>query len=327
MAADSDTGTGSKCVAHKKCSWFTRDHLLLARVFHQIRRPNPGCRRDFLERGWNPGQTGESGAGTKTNVCGCGRPRRRTAASANVPWPWLSGEAGGVGSAPMQPPAGSSGPGRTVLSKGRSKKAKAEFRARRCRRQPLRPNRSDPGPVIPGAGEAASSNRRWRKPQNRGALARRAAVDVRSANRLPFLDSVLPAHAMENFVKDLCPCPLAARGSHDEADAARTPFRFCDRPPRMASRPPGSVRKNRHEASPVETQRRRDLRNCLPTRSVRRALRARPNKQSTLLSSHRLPSRPAVSANDDLRPTPAFDDAHRFRPVRGPQPQTRHAAE
>ena len=122
----------------------------------------------------------------------------------------------------MQPPAGSPGPGRTVLSKGRSKKTKAEFCARRCGRQPLRPNRSDPGPVVPGAGEADSSNRpcRWRKLQNRGALARRAAVDVWSANRLPFLDSVLPARAMENFVKDLCPCPLAARGSHDEADAA-----------------------------------------------------------------------------------------------------------
>ena len=64
----------------------------------------------------------------------------------------------------------------------------------------------------------------------------------------------------------------------------------------------------------------------MPTHSVRRALRTKPNKQSTLSSSHHVPSRPAVSANDDLRPTPAFDDAGQFlprRPVRVPQPRTR----
>ncbi len=41
MAADGDTRTGSKCVleAHKKCSWFARDHLPLLSLRPCPRRP------------------------------------------------------------------------------------------------------------------------------------------------------------------------------------------------------------------------------------------------------------------------------------------------
>ena len=46
------------------------------------------------------------------------------------------GAANGAASAPTQPPAGSLGPGRTVPSKRRSKKTRAEPCARRCGRQP-----------------------------------------------------------------------------------------------------------------------------------------------------------------------------------------------
>ena len=81
--------------------------------------------------------------------------------------------------------------------------------------------RTDPGPVVPCVGEADSSNRpcRRRESQNRGALARRVAADVRSANRLPFLDSVLPARAMEIFVEDQHP----ARSRLREVTTKRTP--------------------------------------------------------------------------------------------------------
>ena len=108
----------------------------------------------------------------------------------------------GVASVPTQPPARSPRPGRTFLSRGQAEANESGIprtEIRTATLEELRPNRSDPDPVVPGAGEADSSNRPCRKSQNRGALARRVAAGVRSANRLPFLDSVLRAHAMEIF--------------------------------------------------------------------------------------------------------------------------------
>ena len=68
-------------------------------------------------------------------------------------------------------------------------------------------------------------------------------VAVRSANRSSCCSAVLPARAIQFLVEDPRPRPLATRGSHDEAGAARIrqPFRLRDHPPRPAPRRSGPV--------------------------------------------------------------------------------------
>ena len=189
----------------------------------------------------------------------------------------------------------------------------------------LRPNRSGPGPVVPGAGEADSSSRpcRLRKSQNRGALVAgsRSTFGQRTGCR-----SLIPfsPHAMEIFVEDLRPCPLAARGGHDEVDSARTPLRFCDCPPRAAPRPPDSITEEpaRDPAGRNATAARLAQ---LPADALRQTGVAGQAEQAVdivVVAPRPVAAEVAVAANDGLRPTPSV---RRCTPVPPPPLRSRAA--